>query len=400
MPTLSPRSTEEIEEVLEQAAASAAERLRRKKKRQTTIIVLAVIGALLLHALLVPLVGWLVSHWPRKPLPAGNAPFHLSMTRSDDEEQKTALAPKSQAAPYMRTNEEQQTDDKIENPDFQSDKNTKAASEQLGDASKPPLPTTQGREIPSYDFDTRPYRPGKEAANAATSASQASEQTAPEQPNQTPQPDRKTKALNSKSKTSPKAAAPTPAAVPDGELTRVQAQPTPVNEPPHPEETPSDTPPPPIARASKNPPTQASTVNSVSSIGQRQPPGYQPQTIQSKMSGSINNRGRAAVMAQSTPLGRYQKGVEDAIGSMWYIEVDRQMSFLVHTSEVRLHFFVTRSGRVRSVRVSGGDPNNALASLSIGAVSEAEIAPIPSDVSEMLPGGELEVDMGFEFYIH
>jgi hypothetical protein len=84
---------------------------------------------------------------------------------------------------------------------------------------------------------------------------------------------------------------------------------------------------------------------------------------------------------------------------MWYIEVEQQMSFLVHTSEVRLHFYVTRSGRVRNVTTVGNNANNTLANISVTAVTEAEIAPIPPEVAEMLPGGELEVDMGFNFYL-
>ena len=399
MPTIAPRSTEEIEDTLERAAASAGERLRRKKARQSRLIALAVLAALLLHLLLIPLIGWGMSHWPRKPLPKGNAPFHLSLTRSDEEPKNTAAPLKpSNPQQYIRTNEEQVNPD-VTNPDFISDKDTRAASELPPTDPSKPLPTLQGREIPSYDFDTRPYRPGKEAANAATAASTATEQATAAVPNQTPRPDVRSKTPDSQSKTRPRAAAPTPSPMPNGELASLQSQPTPANEPPHPDETPSDTPPPPMTKASNNPPTRPNQVNSVNSPGQKHPPGYQPQTMQSKMSGSISNRGIAAVTAQSTPLGRYQKGVEDAIGSMWYIEVERQMSFLVHTSEVKLHFYITRSGRVRSVRVSGGDSNSTLASLSVGAVTEAEIAPIPPDVSEMLPGGELEMDMGFEFYI-
>ncbi len=401
MPTLAPlSSTEEIDELLERASAAAAERRRLKRARQKKIIAAAIVGSLLLHLLLAPVLSWVVSHWPRKPLKPGTAPFQLSIVRSNEQpyEQKNANANAKQNPDYLRTTDEQAAEKAPEKEDFISDKNTLAAAQLTADNSKPPLPSQDGKPIPTYDFDTTPYRPGKEASSAATAAAQASQQTAPA-PNETPQPDRKQKALDSKTKTSPKTAAATPTPAPDGELTSMKAQPTPADEPPHPDETPSDTPPPPVARKSSNAPSQATTSSSVSSTGLPKTPGYQPQTIQSKMSGSINNRGRPAANAHATPLGRYQKGVQDAIGSMWYMEVERQMSFLVHTSEVRLHFYVTRSGRVKSVRVSGGDPNNTLASLSIGAVSEAEIAPIPPDVADTLPGGELEVDMGFEFYM-
>ena len=400
MPTLSPRSTDEIEDTLERAAASAIERQRRKKARQTQIIVLAIIGALLLHILLIPLIVWAVSHWPRKPLPPGNAPFHFSLTRTDEPAQKADALAQKPTIPYMRTTRDQATDKEIKNEDFQSDQNTFAGSELPADASKPPLPTLDGREDHAFAFDTRPYRPGKEVSEAASAASTASEQATANSPNQTPQPDRKTKAPDSKSKARPRAAAtPTPTPVPDGELAMTKAQPTPADEPPHPEETPADTPPPPVAKASNQPTRPASAVNSVNSIGQQRPPGYQPQTIQSKMSGSINNRGRPAVIAKMTPLGRYQKAVEDAIGSLWYMQVNEQMSSLLDAEEVRMHFYVTRSGQVRGARVSAGKAGGTLAGISFTAVVNAEIAPMPPDVAAALPGGELEEDLGFEFYI-
>ena len=399
MPTLSPLGTDEIEDTLERAAASAADRLRRKKARQTRIIVLAIIGALLLHALLIPLLGWLVSHWPRKPLPPGNAPFHFSITPSDDAKKTDDALRQQPQTPYMRTTRDQASEEEIKNEDFISDQNTKAGSELPADASKPPLPTLQGREIPSYDFDTRPYRPGKEVSEAASAASQAAQQAAASVPNETPQPDRKTTARDSKTKTRPRSTAPTPTPVPDGELAMAKAQPSPADEPPHPEETPSDTPPPPVAKQSNNPQSQSSAVNSVSSIGQKKPPGYQPQTIQSKMSGSISNRGRPAVMAKMTPLGRYQKAVEDAIGSLWYMQVDQQMSSLLDADEVHVHFYITRSGQVRGARVSQGKAGGTLAGISYSSVVNAEIAPMPPEVAELLPGGELELDLGFDFYI-
>ena len=400
MPTLAPSSTaEEIDDLLAHAAAAAAERRRQQRARRKKIIAAAVIGSVLLHLLLAPLLMWGVSHWPRKPLKPGTTPFQLTIVRTPEEEEQKNSAANAQRNPdYIRTTDEQQADKPPEKEDFISDKDTLAAADQPADASKPPLPSQQGKEIPTFDFDTTPYRPGKDASNAATAASQPAQQNT-STPNQTPQPDRQSKVPDSKTKTSPKtAAAPTPTPDPTGELAMLKAQPTPVNEPPHPDETPSDTPPPPAARSSANAPSR-SVPSTVTSPGLVKPPAYQPQTTQAKLTGSINNRGRPAPAARMTPLGKYQKAVQDAIGSMWYMEIERQMSNIVSSSEVRMHFFVTRSGQVRALRVSGGQANSVLATVTFGAVSEAEIAPIPPDVAELLPGGELEVDLGFDLYM-
>ena len=76
----------------------------------------------------------------------------------------------------------------------------------------------------------------------------------------------------------------------------------------------------------------------------------------------------------------------------------QQMSSVLSEEEVKIHFYVTRSGQVRGARISQGKPGSTLAGISYTAVVNAEIAPMPPEVAEMLPGGELEYDLGFDFY--
>ena len=64
------------------------------------------------------------------------------------------------------------------------------------------------------------------------------------------------------------------------------------------------------------------------------------------MSGSVNNRGKAAPGAISTPLGKYEKAVSDVIAARWYQLVGDRMSDLVRTENVQIHFFVTQGGKI------------------------------------------------------
>ena len=63
-----------------------------------------------------------------------------------------------------------------------------------------------------------------------------------------------------------------------------------------------------------------------------------------------------------------------------------------------IHFEVTRTGKIVHTSVGGKSPNTALADVSLEAIINAEVPPIPPDVATLLPGGQLEVDYSFSMY--
>ena len=108
------------------------------------------------------------------------------------------------------------------------------------------------------------------------------------------------------------------------------------------------------------------------------PPILPSQTIKTKATGGISNRGLSAVAAVGTPLGRYEKEMEDAIGMLWYQLVDQHMD-VIAPGDVKLHFFINRQGKVEKLHVTSGKPNSVLADVSVEAVSEAPLPPIPPE---------------------
>ncbi len=372
MPTLAPRPT----------------RTAQKRRRLTTRekAVLAVVGSVLLHIVLLFVLGWVVPHWPHAKLHGPPPPIHLTFTPSKPAATPAPSSNSGNRPQYMRTLDEQKTDHPPQDPNFISDKDTAAASEQPANGDKP-LPTQQGKEINTYDFDTRPYRAGKEAEDAASAAA-----AAPPPQNEPKKPDPKKPAPHSKALHPPKPpATPKPA----GEIASAAPDASPTPEPPTPMETPDEaSAPPPVL-----PQSQTNSANpSVNSRGLPHPPGYQPQTIKSKVSGGISNRGISAVSAVGTPLGKYEKSVEDAIGMLWYQYIDERMD-VVGAGEIKLHFYIDRSGKVQGVHVTSGKQNSALADISIQAVTEAPIPPIPPEVAETLDGGQLEFEQ-FSFGVY
>jgi TonB family protein len=129
-----------------------------------------------------------------------------------------------------------------------------------------------------------------------------------------------------------------------------------------------------------------------------QQPGsaYRAQKQQTRLSGSISNRGASSLNALGTPLGRYQKQLYDAIGSRWYSYVGQRGENSIGT--VRLAFSVDRSGRVRNLKVIQSSSNETFANICIQSVQEVQMPPIPEDVASTLPSEGLETELSFTVY--
>src|SRR6266571_1920192 len=121
---------------------------------------------------------------------------------------------------------------------------------------------------------------------------------------------------------------------------------------------------------------------------------YRAQKRQTRLSGSITNRGASAVNAIGTPLGRYQKTLYDAVGSRWYYYVSRQRD-LVSIGTLRLVFSVDRSGRVANLKVVENSSNESFANVCLQSVLEIQLPPIPEDVADTLPAEGLDEEMSF-----
>ena len=172
------------------------------------------------------------------------------------------------------------------------------------------LPSQDGRELPLVHFDTKPYVEGEKAANIASKPQPAvvpaPGPVAPPVPKTNPPRPQPNLAAVVPKPAAPKEIAmqepqPKPSATPD----ETTPQPDPASQPPAPQ-------------------SQRQVDPTVASPGRQTLPGYQPQSEQTKMVGGVTNRGRSSAAALGTPLGRYQKQVQDAIGSRWYFYAQKR----------------------------------------------------------------------------
>jgi outer membrane biosynthesis protein TonB len=309
-----------------------------ESRRETAVAFLA---SVLIHLLLVLGVGIFLLRAPR---------FLAPEESKEEEPLQLTLLPPVPVVPSRPQFISTRPQKKLERqPDkrapFESDNDSLAASE-LPPSGTAAVPTVDGREGPHIELHDQQYTAGK-ADRPAVPATPAEAAPAP-----------------------PEKAQPVPKRRTESELALLEApKPTPERQPKEKAESPTQ----PRPRAQS---------------------GYQSETRVTRLRGNVSNRGRASVEANATPLGKFKKQVSDAIGSRWYYYVNSQMGLLnIGTVEVR--FIVNPEGKVKSPRVLSNTSNESFASVSLSAILEAKIPPIPPEVVKLLENGRLEIDYSF-----
>ena len=299
----------------------------------------AAVASVLIHLLIVVAIALSMT------LPV----WHFPVPREDLEPIEMTILPAEPPKPsdpsYVRT-APQNIQEAPENAPFESDNNTRAASEAAPSGAQA-MPSVDGEKSPALDLENRNYSAGMQGQPSPPAAEAVQEQ--------------------------PARPAPTPA-----EATAPAAQ-LALREVPKPDAAKPREPRPEVKAAQPKPPAAS---------------GFQPETRVTRIRGNISNRGRASVDAAATPLGRYKKMVSDAIGSRWYYYVNSQIG-LLNIGTVDIRFQVGPEGKVQGVKVISNTSNESFASVSITSVLEAEIPPIPPEVAKLLDNGRLEIDYSF-----
>jgi outer membrane biosynthesis protein TonB len=252
-------------------------------------------------------------------------------------------APVPKNSMFMETDESKASVEKPKEQTFESNANSIGASE-LPATGSLPIPSQEGKDRPQVDLETHAY-----------SVASAGVQPQPSvQPQDSPSP----------------SVAPTPQPTPADldQLAMLRATPTPSVQP-----------------------RTAATPQPPRSI-------YQPFKERTRLSGGITNRGAARVNAIGTPLGRYQKIVQDAVGSHWHAYTEEKRD-LINIGTLRLSFRIDLSGHPQNVKIISNTSNEAFANVCLQSVIEAQFPPIPEDVASSLPPEGLQFD-DFTFIIY
>ncbi len=251
--------------------------------------------------------------------------------------------------------------------DFQSDRNTKAASKAapFPDATQP-LPSMSGRDQPSLELAERKANPGKIAAddghkNQPTPVKPTIKPRTPEEPKALPEQIAK--------------AQPTPMAKLMQEVEKSDARlSVDVRKP-------SESALPQVA-APVEPPVIPETKER-----KQQPDNFSPVTDTTKTKGAIANEGDNAVNAVATPQGRYiataTATIKGALAQNWRDFLVKHRASISPTS-VKVMFYVNRHGKVEDVYVIDPSGNPLVDEFTTKTIREVRLNPINGEVANSL----------------
>jgi outer membrane biosynthesis protein TonB len=279
--------------------------------------------------------------------------------------------------PFIDTPDAKATTEQPKEQAFESNANSIGASElpALGNA---PIPTQEGKELPTHDLESHPYSLDQQGAPTQLNSRPSPVPTAT--PQATPKP----------------AATETPAVSPST---------------PQPTSTPQATPTPAadmlaMFRATPPPTTQTpGQKNNTSATSRKTTPSprpapstaYRREQIPERMAGNISKRGVSSVNAVGTPLGRYEQSVYSAIGARWYKLCDENRD-RVDIGTVSVQFMVAPDGKIGNIKVISGGTSASFTNLCLQSVQDAKPEPIPEDVVAVLPPEGLPGEVNFTGY--
>jgi len=332
-------------------------------------ILWAIFVSLLLHLVVgVSIASFGDKLQPR--LPEDEKPVELTIV---DLAPMPAPPPAPKDAPFVDTAEQTQTKEEPKEKTFESNANSIAASE-LPAIGIAPIPTQDGKELPTLDLKNRQYSLDREGAQPQPSSRPSSPPVPSTTPRATPQPT----AAQSPTATPPSTPQPTP--TPSADLLAMfRASPPPTARTPG-QENEVRSPSPEASPAPVSHPTPSSA--------------YRREQIQERMAGNITKRGVSSVNAVGTPLGRYEKSVYDSIGKRWYALCDANRD-RVDIGTVRVQFVVAPDGKINGIKVISGGTSESFANLCLQSVQDAKPGAIPEDVMAILPAEGLPGEVSF-----
>jgi outer membrane biosynthesis protein TonB len=271
------------------------------------------------------------------------------------------------AMPFIDTPDNKATTEKPNEQAFESNANSIGASE-LPALGLAPIPTQQGKELPTHDLESHPYSLDQQGAQTQVNSRPPPVPSAA--PQATPQP--ATTPLPSATPATPQ---PTP--TPTAEMVAMLRAPSP-----------------PTVRSPGQEKSARASQQSTATPRPAPSTAYRKEQIPQRMAGNISKRGVSSVNAVGTPLGRYQKSVLDAIGARWYKLCDENRD-RVDIGTVHVQFVVAPDGTVGNIEITGGGTSALFTNLCLQSVQEANSGPIPEDVMAVIPAEGLPFEVSF-----
>jgi outer membrane biosynthesis protein TonB len=339
------------------------------------------IGSLVIHALILLYLAWVWGMEISRQLAQQNASIATAPKVEllfPDQVAPFLLTPKKEQRAYIRTSQNEAEESAPADAPFISDRNTRAASKlpPLAQATLA-MPTTRGDAPVKGNLAQRDYqegqirndtRPPDTATPLDLRLPAAPSIPKPESQPPTPQPKPKTQP-----KTRPQnTVSNTPSIKPP--LPKPQVR-IPVESPPAP------------------PPRPASPQSLIRAPGEAAPDAFTPFTRKANVDGSISREGEDAVDAAATPYGKYHSKATAAISQKWYLYVQLAKDS-VNYGRVRFRFYLDRKGKPQDLQIlsDARDADPRMRELTLRAILDAAIPPIPPELLPELENGRLKME--------
>ena len=360
-------------------------------RRQATV---AIVVSALLHLVLLFVVAWLYAVPPPKiqfarPKPKLK-PIEIELVPMPMEEPRLLTLSEQTKIEYLDSSGLGAAPSPSDIPLFESDQDMIAASENPASGSKP-LPSMKGRRdlgFTNFKSQNALIGPTPELFPRDVMVTTAPPPPAPIYKPQPIRPDQPQPAPDPPAPEKPQE--PPPEALKKVEMANENEFPLPPEKPPTPEPIMPPSKPQPSAELAKLVPPTPKSPDAPKT-------GYQPNLEQTKIEGSISNRGNASVDAVRTPLGVYKKQISEAIGSRWHYYV-KQRNDLITVGIARVTFYVTKAGRIQDVRVIDNTSNETFSIVCTQSIREAELPPAPPETFEAMKDGRMEITFTFNLY--
>jgi hypothetical protein len=125
--------------------------------------------------------------------------------------------------------------------------------------------------------------------------------------------------------------------------------------------------------------------------------GMSPEERLNMINGDITRIGQNAVDAEATEMGRYKKAVNDVIKQRWHrYRQDRGAD--VSWGVLKLRFRVNENGKVSDLTVIENKADTALVELSMRAIVDSKLPPMPEAVATEVGGTGLEMQYDIIIY--
>lgn len=112
----------------------------------------------------------------------------------------------------------------------------------------------------------------------------------------------------------------------------------------------------------------------------------------SKSEGSVSREGENAVDAVATPLGMFESQIKAAIQKKWQLSVQSNGEAI--TGRVRFRFYVDKKGTPQDLKIlsDARDADPRMRELTLRAILDAQIPPIPADLLPTLEDGRVKIE--------